>query len=158
MSQLPGLMAIDCQDFYEDELVVAASHLHPLVQKKKLHLKMLANESWLIRETGSGTRMAMETILQRYRVKPNIQMEIDNNESIKQAIIGNIGISILSHQSINIEQNAGLISVLDLVEFPIKHKWYLVKSKGKKLSTLANGFYDFVRKHPNLASFRTPVG
>lgn len=154
MSQLPDLMAIEHHDFYEDELVVAASNLHPLAKQKALQLKMLANESWLIREMGSGTRMAMESIFKKYRIKPNIQMEIDNNESIKQAIIGNIGISILSHQSIDIEQKAGLINILDLVEFPIKHKWHLVKSKGKKLSTLAQHFYHFVREHPDLASFR----
>lgn len=158
MSQLPELMAIDYQDFYEDELVVAASPVHPMARHKKFHLKLIANEPWLIREVGSGTRMVMESILQKYKVKPNIQMEIDNNESIKQAIIGNIGISILSHQSIDIEQNAGLITVLDVIEFPIKHKWFLVKSKGKHLSTLAKGFYDFVRKHPNLGSFRSSVG
>ncbi len=154
MSQLPDLMAIDHQDFYEDELVVAASKFHPLAKQKSLDLKMVAQESWLIREMGSGTRMAMESILKKYRINPNIQMEIDNNESIKQAIIGNIGISILSHQSIDIEQKAGLIKILDLKEFPIKHKWHLVKSKGKKLSTLANHFYQFVREHPDLASFR----
>ncbi len=158
MSQLPELMAIEHQDFYEDELVVAASNLHPLAHQKRFHLKVIANEPWLIREVGSGTRMAMENILNKYKVKPNIQMEIDNNESIKQAIIGNIGISILSHQSIDIEQKAGLIKVLDVIEFPIKHKWFLVKSKGKQLSTFANGFYDFVRKHPNLGSFRSSVG
>lgn len=154
MSQLPDLMAIEHHDFYEDELVVAASNLHPHVKHKHLSLKMLAHDSWLIREPGSGTRMAMESIFKKYRVKPNIQMEIDNNESIKQAIIGNIGISILSHQSIDIEQRAGLICVLDVIEFPVRHKWHLVKSKGKKLSTLAQHFYQFVQEHPDLASFR----
>jgi len=154
MSQLPELMAIDHQDFYEDELVVAASNIHHYVKNKKISLKMLGSEPWLIREPGSGTRMAMESIFKKYRIKPNIQMEIDNNESIKQAIIGNIGISILSHQSIDIEQKAGLIQVLNVAEFPVRHKWHLVKGKGKKLSTLAQHFYEFVREHPNLASFR----
>ncbi|MBN9288944.1 MAG: LysR family transcriptional regulator [Gammaproteobacteria bacterium] len=153
MSQLPDNISIEHHDFFEDKLVVAASYQHSKCAQKKLSLKMLVNEPWLIRESGSGTRMAMESIFKKYRIKPNIQMEIDNNESIKQAIIGNIGISILSHQSIEIEQKAGLIKVLNAAEFPVQHKWHLVKSKGKKLPIIAQKFYDYVRTHPNLEIF-----
>lgn len=153
MSQLPMLSSIEHHDFFEDELVVAAGHQHPKSKYKALSLKTLVDESWLIRELGSGTRMVMESIFKKYQLKPNIQMEIDNNESIKQAIIGNIGISILSHQSIQIEQKAGLIKMLDVTGFPVRHKWHLVKSKGKKLPIIAQKFYDFVRTHPNLEEF-----
>lgn len=153
MSQLPEISSIEHHDFLEDELVVAASYQHVKATQKKLSLKMLVNEPWLIRESGSGTRMAMENIFKRYRLRPNIQMEIDNNESIKQAIIGNIGISILSHQSIAVEQKAGLIKILNVVEFPVRHKWHLVKNKGKKLPLVSQKFYDFVRTHPNLEIF-----
>lgn len=153
MSQLPDILSIEHHDFFEDELVVAASCHHVKSTQKNLSLSMLVNDPWLIRESGSGTRMAMESIFKKYRLRPNIQMEIDNNESIKQAIIGNIGISILSHQSVDIEQKAGLVKILDVIEFPVRHKWHLVKSKGKKLPTIAQKFYDYVRTHPNLAMF-----
>lgn len=153
MSQLPPDLSIEHHDFFEDKLVVAASYQHSKRLVKNLSLKTLVDEPWLIREPGSGTRMAMESIFKKYRIKPNIQMEIDNNESIKQAIIGNIGISILSQQSIEIEEKAGLITVLDVVEFPVQHKWHLVKSKGKKLPIIAQKFYDYVRTHPNLEVF-----
>ncbi len=154
MSQLPDIMSIEYHDFFEDELVVAASSQRSKsFNQKDLSLKMLVDESWLIREIGSGTRMAMESIFKKYKLKPNIQMEIDNNESIKQAIIGNIGISILSHQSIEIEQKAGLIKTLNVAEFPVRHKWHLVKNKGKKLPIVAQKFYDFVRMHPNIEIF-----
>lgn len=153
MSQLPNNLSVEHHDFFEDELVIAASHQSFKNAAKKMTLKMLAPEPWLIRESGSGTRMAMEGIFKKYRLKPNIEMEIDNNESIKQAIIANMGISILSHQSIAIEQKVGLINVLQVSGFPVRHKWHLVKSKGKKLPIIAQKFYDYVRTHPNLAIF-----
>lgn len=153
MSQPPNNLSIEHHDFFEDELVVAASHLHPQKVDTKTTLKLLADEPWLIRELGSGTRMVMENIFKKYRLKPNIEMEIDNNESIKQAIIANMGISMLSHQSIQIEQKIGLIKVLDVAGFPVRHKWHLVKSKGKKLPIIAQKFYDYVRTHPNLEVF-----
>ncbi|MFO1256888.1 MAG: LysR family transcriptional regulator [Gammaproteobacteria bacterium] len=155
MSQLPNNLSIEHDDFFEDELVVAASHLHPQKTGKKTTLRMLASEPWLIREPGSGTRMVMEDIFKQYGLKPKIEMEIDNNESIKQAIIANMGISILSHQSIEIEQKVGLIKVLDVTGFPVRHKWHLVKSKGKKLPIIAQKFYDYVRTHPDLGIFST---
>lgn len=154
MSQLPSLIPIRVQEFYEDELVVAASGKTAFTSHPTpLSLKILADQPWLIRETGSGTRIAMLKILKRYRISPRIEMEIDNNESIKQAIIANIGISMLSRQSIDLEEKAGLIKILPVQGFPIKHKWYLVTLRGKKLSTLARAFQKFVQSHPNLADF-----
>lgn len=152
MSQLPVDNQYESQDFYEDELIVAASPNNPLSTKQKTTIQTLANEPWLIRENGSGTRIAMENLFKKYHIKPKVEMEIDNNESIKQAIIGNIGISILSHQSIKLEEKVGLIVPLCVQDFPIKHKWYLVKNKGKKMPLIADSFYEFVRSHPNLDS------
>lgn len=153
MSQLPDFLEIDSQDFYQDQLVVAASSRHPMVGSKKLKIKDLEHQPWLIREVGSGTRMAMEKLFKMNQVTPSIEMEIDNNESIKQAIIGNIGISILSRQSISIEEQLDYIKVLDVIEFPVLHKWYLVKRKGKNLSTIANAFYQYVQSHSDLTIF-----
>ncbi len=150
MSQLPNDFSIESQDFFEDVLVVAASSQHPLIKKNKIPLKKLAKEAWLIREVGSGTRIAMLKILKEHQIDPQIEMEIDNNESIKQAIIGNIGISILSKQSIVMELKSGLIQIIDVQEFPIRHEWYLVKNKKKILSPIAQKFYEFVRtRTPN---------
>jgi LysR family transcriptional regulator, low CO2-responsive transcriptional regulator len=154
MSQLPNDLKIEFQPFYEDELVIAASpdhhhHNHHHHHKKKIFtLKNLQHEAWLIREKGSGTRMAMLKLFEKYGFMPRIEMEIDNNESIKQAIISNIGISILSKKSIELEEKVGLIKALDIKEFPVPHEWYLVKHPGKTLSPIAQKFYDFVRTHP----------
>lgn len=146
MSQPPNMISVDCADFYQDELVVAASANHPLKNKSTLTLKSLAQEPWIIREPGSGTRIAMLKIMNNYKIFPNIEMEISNNEAIKQAIIANIGISILSKQSIDMELKNKLLCLLPVENFPIPHKWYLVKNKGKQLSPIAEKFYAFVKE------------
>lgn len=156
MSQLPDPQ-YESHVFYRDELVVAASTLHPLAQKQNITFQALEAEPWLIREKGSGTRIAMEKIIKEHAIQPKIEMEIDNNESIKQAIIGNIGISILSHHSMVLEEKMGLMTSLNVVDFPISHRWYLVKNKAKKLPVIAKAFYDFVCNHPNLETFKTPA-
>lgn len=154
MSQPPNMISVDCADFYEDELVIAASCNHPLKNKTDLTLKSLANAPWIIREPGSGTRIAMLKIMNKYKMVPNVEMEISNNEAIKQAIIANIGISILSKQSINMELKNKSLCLLPVKGFPIAHKWYLVKNKGKQLSPIAEKFYAFVKEQqPDFAKF-----
>ena len=153
MSQLPDNLKIDYQPCYEDELVVAAAAEYQFKTKKITTLQQLQDEAWLIREQGSGTRMAMLNLFKKYRINTPFEMELDNNESIKQAVISNMGISILSRQSIELEEKLGLIKVPGIKEFPVAHEWYLVKAKGKKSSPIAQKFYDYVRLHPEVCHF-----
>lgn len=153
MSQLPNNIKIEHQPFYQDELVIATSPEHSYHKEKIASFKNLQDEAWLIREQGSGTRIAMLNIFAKYHFTPQIEMEIDNNESIKQAIISNMGISILSKQSIELEEKVGLIKTLAIKGFPVAHEWYLVKCSGKTLSPIAQKFYDFARSHPESAHF-----
>ncbi len=153
MSQLPDNVKVDHYPFYEDELVVASANAYPMNHCKISSLHDLKQERWLIRETGSGTRMAMLNLFKKNRFVPQIEMEIDNNECIKQALMSNMGLSILSKQSIELEQKVGLIKIIALKGFPVAHEWYLVKCLGKTLSPIAQQFYDFVRSHPEVAHY-----
>lgn len=153
MSQLPDNFKVEHYPFYEDELVVASASSHPVAHAKINSLQELKQKSWLIREAGSGTRMAMLNLFKKHRFVPQFEMEIDNNESIKQAIMSNMGLSILSKQSIELEQKVGLIKIIPLKGFPVAHEWYLVKCLGKTLSPIAQQFYDFVRTHPEVAHY-----
>ncbi len=153
MSQPPELNTIEKADFYHDQLVVVASVQHRLANKKNMSLKDLKDEAWLMREKGSGTRIAIQSIFKKHRLQPNITMEIDNNESIKQAVMANMGISIISKKSIELELATKHIKILDIQGFPIQYKWFLVKNKQKKLSHVASEFHKFALSHPDLASF-----
>ena len=147
MSHPPSTIPVDCATFYEDELVTAAPSTHPSARAKKLlSLSSLKNDAWIIREEGSGTRYATENIFKKWRFSPKVEMEIGDNEAIKQAIIANMGISVISKQSIKIELKHKLIAQLHVKGFPVKHTWYLVKNKEKTLPPIAKSFYTFVNK------------
>lgn len=146
MSHPPMTIPVECTNFYNDELVVAVSNTHPLSRYKSASLKALQEQPWIIRENGSGTRYATDKIFKKHRFLPNIEMEIGDNEAIKQAIIANMGISVISKQSIQLELKNHLISLLSLKDFPVKHQWYLVKNKGKIFPPIAENFYHFVNK------------
>ncbi len=147
MSHPPSTMPVDFATFYDDELVIVAPKKFSLeCNKKDLLLSDLKNQPWIIREEGSGTRYATENIFKKHRFRPNVEMEISDNEAIKQAIIAGMGISVISKQSIKIELQHKLVKLLNTKGFPVKHTWYLVKNKEKSLPPIAKSFYTFVNK------------
>ena len=144
MGQPPDKLDLDYEAFLDNPLVVIAPPDHPLANQQHIPLARLAEETFVIREPGSGTRVAMERFFsdRRIEIKPGMQMT--RNEAIKQAVRAGLGLSIVSSHSIELELETGRLVVLDVAEFPIQRKWYLVYRRGKRLSPAARAFKDFV--------------
>ena len=131
--------------FAANPLYVMASKKHPLArQKKRITLKQLAEQSLIFREPGSGIRDVIEKLFASKGVKPKLRMELSNNKAIKHALIGQLGVSVLSLHTILLEGAKGPIAVLDVEGFPVQRKWHLVYRKGKELSVVAQAFVDFL--------------
>jgi len=124
----------------ENPLVVVARHDHPLADKKKIPLKRLATESFILREPGSGTRLATERHFEQHGIVPRVRMELGSNEAIKQAIAGGLGISVLSSHTLALDGERGPLQVLDVVGFPLRRQWYVAYPRGKNLSAVAEAF------------------
>jgi DNA-binding transcriptional LysR family regulator len=130
-------------EFIPNPLVAIAASDHPLAGKKQLSIRELANEPFLMREQGSGTRYAIERHLQRINAKLNVRMTIESNEAIKHAVMSGLGISILSAHTLAFGGSSGLAE-LQVKELPIDSQWYLVRPSGKRLSLIAQAFIDFL--------------
>jgi DNA-binding transcriptional LysR family regulator len=74
-------------------------------------------------------------------------MELGSNEALKQAVIGGLGISVLSRHTLSSEANGGALTLLDVQGFPIKRHWYVVYPEGKQLSIVAQAFKDYLLQH-----------
>lgn len=153
MSQPPSEIPIDIQDFYEDELVLACSPQNTLANEDLSRVKnfnALEDQTWLIREQGSGTRAVMLGWIEKKSIPLKSSMEIGNNESIKQMIMANMGISLISKQSIALELSNHLIKLINLKGLPLKHEWYMVRHANKQNSVLVERFYEFVQQHSDI--------
>ena len=115
-------------------------------QNKRLSLKQLADQPLIFREPGSGIRELIESKFSTKGVRPNVRMVLSNNEAIKHALIGHLGISVLSLHTIFLEGEKGPIALLDVEGFPVERKWHLVYRKGKSLSVIAKSFLKFARE------------
>jgi DNA-binding transcriptional LysR family regulator len=140
LSQLPEKLPIIAEQFLEDELVIPAPPDHPFAKQHGIELSALKNEPFIIRERGSGTRMVMEQVFKKHHLNPRVVMEFGSSSAIKQAVIAGFGLSFLSKMSIENELLLNKLVILDIQKFPVRHYWYAVYLKGKKLTPIAKKF------------------
>ena len=145
MGQAPeGDFDVESFSFAPNPLVVMAPRNHPLMGKKNISIEEIAKEPFIIREPGSGIRDAMYKAFDAAGVRPTVRMELGNNEAIKHAVAGGLGLSVLSLHTLSLEGIDGAVGLLDVKGFPILRDWYIVYPKGKELSLVAQTFLDFV--------------
>lgn len=132
------------QSFMKNPLVVIAPPSHPLCKLKRIKLQRLEQESFLVREQGSGTRGAMERFFAEHGIQFRAGMEMGTNEAIKQAVQAGMGLGILSLHSTELELETGRLAVLNVEHFPVVRHWYIVHRQSKRLSTAAQAFKLFL--------------
>ncbi|MDH5368987.1 MAG: LysR substrate-binding domain-containing protein, partial [Gammaproteobacteria bacterium] len=132
------------ESFAENPLVVVAACDHPLASKKKITLKTLQDETFVVREQGSGTRTAMQRFFDEHNMEITSSMAMNENEAIKQAVQAGMGLGIVSLHTLELELETKRLVILDVEDFPIMRHWYLVHRKEKRLPPMAQAFKDFV--------------
>ena len=145
MGMPPAGMQIQRHPFVENPIVAIAPKNHPLAGKRHISLARLAEEPFLLRERGSGTRMATERFLKEHGVKLNVRMELGSNEAIKQAVAGGLGLSLLSLHALMGELTRKEVALLNVEALPIRRSWYIVHRTGKELSIVARAFFDYLK-------------
>ena len=140
MSQPPLHLEIDDEVFMPNPLLLVAAKGHPLANKKNIDLASLKNEKFIMREKGSGTRMAADAHFNKLKFKPDVRLELGSNEAIKQAVIGCLGIAVLSKYSLGDKSDQEEVAIFKCKEFPIESSWHIVRPKGKKPSPIATIF------------------
>ena len=143
-SRPPHDLDVELRPVLPNPLVVVANRSHPLAQEKDIPLQRLVGEPMIMRESGSGTRATVEKFFGDNRVDIKTIMTLTSNEAIKQAIVGGLGISVLSQHTLACEHNDSPLVILDVEGFPIQQHCYLVYPSSKHLSIVAQAFIDFL--------------
>lgn len=133
------------QTILPNPMVVFAHADHVLAHEKNIAFSRLAQEPFLMREPGSGTRLTAEAVFNRHQLKPRTKMELSSNEAIRQAILAGFGVSILARYTLGLDTEQSQLTCLDVEGFPLQRHWHFVYPVGKQLSAIAQGFMDLVR-------------
>ena len=140
MSKPPTDMELEDFVLMPNPLVVIASSASRLAKKRRLLMSELKDQRWILREPGSGTRMAADAHFRQHRFKPDIRLELGSNEAIKEAVAGNLGIAVLSSHTLHQKNSEDGVVRLPVDTFPINSQWHLVHRRRKELSPIAKMF------------------
>ncbi len=144
MSTPPADWAIEAEPFLDNPLVLLGpAGFRP--PRGVFGLRDLAGERILLREPGSGTRMAVDEYLARHRLRLPRRMTLGSNEAIKEAVAGGLGIAILSKHALT-KADLTELRVLRARDFPLHGVWHIVHWQGKHLSAVAEAFRVFLRE------------
>jgi DNA-binding transcriptional LysR family regulator len=144
MGQAPeDVMDIDSYPFAPNPLVILAPRDHPLADEKGIPLSRIAEEPLILREPGSGIRDATLRLFESQGLRPNVRMELGSNEAIKHAVVGGLGLAVLSLHTLSLEGPDGPVVLLDVKGLPIMRQWHMVYPRGKELSLVAEAFLEF---------------
>jgi DNA-binding transcriptional LysR family regulator len=144
MGRPPEGLDLEAAPFMDNRLVIIAPANHPLAHERRIPMSRLAEETFLVREQGSGTRIAMERFFSDQRIQLTTGTEMSTNEAIKQAVQAGMGLGILSLHTVQLELELRRLIVLDVENFPIQRHWYVIHRKGKRLTSVAQAFKDFL--------------
>ncbi|ATX79933.1 DNA-binding transcriptional regulator, LysR family [Mariprofundus aestuarium] len=134
--------------FMDNPLVVIASPSHPLAtQKRLIPLKQLADEPFIVRERASGTRIAAEKFFAVHNLQLTTGMEMNRSEAIKQAVMAELGLGIVSLHTIEMELALKRLVVLKIEDFPIMRQWHIVHRNGKRFAAIPEAFKNYVLEH-----------
>lgn len=115
----------------DDELVVFCSPQHPLAQKRKLSDQDLLDATWILRETGSGTRQTFDRALHGLLPQLNILLELQHTEAIKRAVEADLGIGCLSKVALVDAFKRGTFVPLQVPQRDFSRLFYFIMHRQK---------------------------
>jgi DNA-binding transcriptional LysR family regulator len=140
MSMPPDDIELVDEICMKNPLVVVAASGDPLTKRANVRLSDLAGEKFILREPGSGTRMAMEKHFRKQRFHPDVRLEMGSNEAIKEAVAGGLGLSVISNHALHGHAREHGVAIVAVEGFPIISNWHIVYPKAKQLSPIAGAF------------------
>lgn len=136
------------ETYMEDSLALIVSPNHWLAERESVRAKLLAEDVFLLREKGSGTREIIEEELRKAGVSLRHTMELGSTEAIKKAVAANLGISIVSSRAATLEVMLGHLCAVRVSDLNLRRSIYMMYARNAPLSPAADGFHRFLSSRP----------
>ncbi|WP_339227299.1 LysR family transcriptional regulator [Oceanobacillus sp. FSL K6-2867] len=119
---------ISIEQFATDEMYIITGSDQSFKKEACISIKDLENETWIIREEGSGTRKMLEDFFQRGNLEPKRILTFGSTQTIKEGVEAGLGISLLSNLTFSKEQQLNKIQKIFIEGTPIKRKFSIIKN------------------------------
>ncbi|MFL1467869.1 LysR family transcriptional regulator [Marinobacter sp. HN1S83] len=151
MGMVPSERPLASLPFLDNELVPVAPHGHPLLDQSEVSAQEFLDSELLVREAGSGSRLALELHCQHHRLRVSPSMELGSNDAVKHAVLAGLGVAVLPKLSILSELALGSLHVVDLAGFPLRRSWCVVYPQAKHTTPAMRAFIDYIQQ--NISQF-----
>ncbi|MBU9671877.1 LysR family transcriptional regulator [Planococcus sp. CP5-4] len=138
---------VDMALFAEEAMVVIARPNHPVIRNPHVDLDLLEAETWIIRESGSGTRDVTDKLFAQLGIAPKKVMSFGSSQTIKESVALGLGISYLSESTVKSETNLGTIGAISLTNFPNKSRFHYITHRSSFHTPAAQLFLDFLSSY-----------
>ncbi|MFJ7470129.1 selenium metabolism-associated LysR family transcriptional regulator [Peribacillus frigoritolerans] len=118
---------IDVRPFMNDEMIVVVPPDHPLSQMDLIEGKMLQNQTWVLREQGSGTRTYSDKLLSSLELNIKKTFIFTSIQGVKEAVMAGLGIALLSRLTVQKELKSNELKTFHLKNEPIIRPFSIVK-------------------------------
>ncbi|PHD71445.1 LysR family transcriptional regulator [Bacillus sp. AFS043905] len=142
-----SLRNIHIKSVSTDNMYIVAGGEYPIYFNKEVTRRQVEQENWIVREEGSGTREATETLFQSLQIRPSKQMEFGSTQLIKEAVEAGLGISYLSELTVKKERMLGTIQVLNVKGTPIKRNFSVITESEELHTKSMNLFIELIEKY-----------
>ncbi len=109
-------------------------------------MSALRNETFFVREPGSGTRLAVEHFLDEAGWPSDETIELGSDGAIKQVVMAGLGVAILSRQALELELSVGRLAILPLVGLPLQRYWYMVEPRRDRTPPAVQAFSRYLQE------------
>lgn len=147
MAMVPSERPLAVLPFLDNELIPIVPPEFSPVGKGAMTPQRFLQQPLILREPGSGSRLALEQHCLQHRLAFESHIEFGSNDTIKHAVIAGIGVAVVPKLSVVSELKLGLLKTIPLKGFPLRRSWCLVYPKGKNLTPVAQAFLDYVQQN-----------
>jgi DNA-binding transcriptional LysR family regulator len=133
--------------FVEDELIVVVPPGHHWWKRASIALHELTDEPFIMRETGSGTRISMEKLLHDHGITTdnlNIIAEVGSTTAVKQAIKAALGISLISARAVEEELRLKILKKIAIRKVRFPRTFFIIQDKKQTASPLCEALAQFL--------------
>ena len=128
--------------WFDDRLCIICAPEHRLAQQACISDADLLSESWITRESGSGTRQGFERVMHGIMSDIKIMLELEHTEAIKRAVRSNLGLACLSEIAVEDEVKEKKLVKLPVVGRDLNRGFYWLIHKKRQSSQLLNYFIE----------------
>jgi len=136
---------LEIAPFQDDRLVLVVPPVHRFAGQARVAPRELADETFVWREKGSGTRALAERALDAVGIRPGVALELPSGEGVARAVEAGLGLALLSTLVVERAVADGRLTTVEVEGVDLRRTFRLVNLRERTLSPAAHAFAALAR-------------